>query len=156
LLRPVIGKKTFNLAQPVMDIVDEYIKAKTAAFDAFIQTCENLKKVSKSPSKAQEFILDLLAPNRDARMFEIVSFAILKSFYHDQKIFIGFDLEHLAEERLKLFKTGRTNANDGGIDFVMKPLGRFFQVTENVRCKEILLGHRQNRTLSDFVCNQIE
>jgi hypothetical protein len=127
LLRPVIGKKTFNLAQPVIDIVDEYIKAKTAAFDAFIQTCENLKKVSKSPSKAQEFILDLLAPNRDARLFEIVSFAILKSFYHDQKIFIGFDLEHLAEERLKLFKTGRTNANDGGIDFVMKPLGRFFR-----------------------------
>lgn len=26
----------------------------------------------------------------------------------------------------------RTNANDGGIDFVMKPLGRFFQVTETV------------------------
>ncbi|HEC1582061.1 TPA: hypothetical protein R1X64_000968, partial [Campylobacter upsaliensis] len=29
-----------------------------------------------------------------------------------------------------LYKTGRTNANDGGIDFVMRPLGRFFQVTE--------------------------
>lgn len=31
-----------------------------------------------------------------------------------------------------LYKTGRTNANDGGIDFVMKPIGRFFQVTETV------------------------
>ena len=31
---------------------------------------------------------------------------------------------------MQLYKTGRTNANDGGIDFVMKPLGRFFQVTE--------------------------
>ena len=31
-----------------------------------------------------------------------------------------------------MYKTGRTNANDGGIDFVMKPLGRFFQVTETV------------------------
>jgi hypothetical protein len=31
-----------------------------------------------------------------------------------------------------LYKTGRTNANDGGIDFVMKPLGRFFQVTETL------------------------
>lgn len=29
-------------------------------------------------------------------------------------------------------KTGRTNANDGGIDFVTKPLGRFFQVTETL------------------------
>ncbi|BAY03711.1 hypothetical protein ACOWPH_13405 [Anabaena sp. PCC 7938] len=31
-----------------------------------------------------------------------------------------------------MYKTGRTNANDGGIDFVMKPLGRFFQVTETI------------------------
>ena len=31
-----------------------------------------------------------------------------------------------------LYKTGRTNANDGGINFVMKPLGRFFQVTETI------------------------
>lgn len=31
---------------------------------------------------------------------------------------------------LRLYKTGRTNANDGGIDFVLKPVGRFFQVTE--------------------------
>ena len=29
-----------------------------------------------------------------------------------------------------MYKTGRTNANDGGIDFVMRPIGRFFQVTE--------------------------
>ena len=32
---------------------------------------------------------------------------------------------------ISVYKTGRTNANDGGIDFVMKPLGRFFQVTES-------------------------
>ena len=31
---------------------------------------------------------------------------------------------------MQLYKTGRTNANDGGIDFVMRPIGRFFQVTE--------------------------
>lgn len=31
---------------------------------------------------------------------------------------------------MTLYKTGRTNANDGGIDFVMRPFGRFFQVTE--------------------------
>ena len=29
-----------------------------------------------------------------------------------------------------MYKTGRTNANDGGIDFVMRLVGRFFQVTE--------------------------
>jgi len=45
----------------------------------------------------------------------------------------------LAQEKLALFKTGRTNANDGGIDFVMKPLGRFFQVTETMDVKKYFL-----------------
>ena len=38
-----------------------------------------------------------------------------------------------------MYKTGRTNANDGGIDFVMKPLGRFFQVTETLDFKKYFL-----------------
>ena len=42
-------------------------------------------------------------------------------------------------EALKLYKTGRTNANDGGIDFVMRPLGRFFQVTETLDFKKYFL-----------------
>ncbi len=33
----------------------------------------------------------------------------------------------------------RTNANDGGIDFVMKPLGRFFQVTETLDVRKYFL-----------------
>ena len=54
-------------------------------------------------------------------------------------MFFGFDLEDIQQENLKLYKTGRTNANDGGIDFVMKPLGRFFQVTETTDFKKFFL-----------------
>ena len=36
----------------------------------------------------------------------------------------GFDINKIKEDNLTLYKTGRTNANDGGIAFVMKPLGR--------------------------------
>ncbi|MCC8089343.1 MAG: hypothetical protein LIO79_08815 [Rikenellaceae bacterium] len=75
----------------------------------------------------------------DARMFEIVSYAILKYYYKDQSIVWGYDWNSLTEESLSLYKTGRTNANDGGIDFVMKPLGRFFQVTETVDFKKYFL-----------------
>lgn len=71
-------------------------------------------------------------PNVDARVFEIAGFAVLKQYYADQKIYWGWSPEALFEESLILYKTGRTNANDGDIDFVMKPLGRFFQVTETV------------------------
>ena len=41
--------------------------------------------------KRKHSFLDLLSPNRDARLFEIVSFAILKFFYHDQTVYFGFD-----------------------------------------------------------------
>ncbi|MCH4828613.1 type II restriction endonuclease [Flavobacterium covae] len=48
-------------------------------------------------------------------------------------------MDNLTTESLQLYKTGRTNANDGGIDFVMKPLGRFFQVTETIDFKKYFL-----------------
>ena len=48
-------------------------------------------------------------------------------------------MEEIKQEYLHLYKTGRTNANDGGIDFVMKPLGRFFQVTETLDFKKYFL-----------------
>jgi hypothetical protein len=73
-----------------------------------------------------------LQPSVDARIFEIVSFAILRSYYGEQSIYWGWSADELHQEFLMLYKTGRTNANDGGIDFVMRPLGRFFQVTETI------------------------
>lgn len=140
LLRVKIGAKKCDLAASVIEIVEEYIKTKSAAFDSFIQDCLKLKELpSASSQDAEDFILGLLAPNRDARLFEIVSFAILKFFYHDQRVYFGLAVDQLTEERLTLFKTGRTNANDGGIDFVMKPLGRFFQVTESTNVKKYFL-----------------
>ena len=99
-----------------------------------------MQEIEKSnPDKVIEFISGLLAPNVDARLFEIVSYAILKFYYYEQNIFWGFELDNLIKENLKLYKTGRTNANDGGIDFVMKPIGRFFQVTETLDFKKYFL-----------------
>lgn len=86
-----------------------------------------------------DFIRSLIAPNADARIFEIVSYSVLKYYYQQQRVYWGYELEQIHTENLRLFKTGRTNANDGGIDFVMKPLGRFFQVTETVDVKKYFL-----------------
>src|SRR5436190_23523664 len=56
-----------------------------------------------------------------------------------QTLFWGWSLDAIKQEGLKLYKTGRTNANDGGIDFVMKPLGKFFQVTETLDFRKYFL-----------------
>ena len=56
------------------------------------------------------------------------------------------------EESLRLFRSGRTNANDGGIDFVLKPLGRFFQVTETLDFRKYFLDFEKvNRYPVSFV-----
>lgn len=140
LLNIKIADKNYNIAKCIIKIIDSYITAKKKAFDKFINSCENLQKLSSTePEKIFSFLSDLLEPNVDARLFEIVSFAILKYFYWDKKIFFGYDKINLTEENLKLYKTGRTNANDGGIDFVMKPLGNFYQVTETLDVKKYFL-----------------
>jgi hypothetical protein len=140
LLKITIGAKTFNIAKTIISIIDDYAKIKQDTFLLFVKTCVELKNIGKtSPKRVESFILDLLSPNVDARFFEIASYSILKYYYHEQKIFWGFDLKKIEQENLQLFKTGRTNANDGGIDFVMRPLGRFFQVTETLDFKKYFL-----------------
>ena len=139
LLQVPVQRRIGNIARAVVTIIDQYIIAKRTAFQRFIKTCEQLKRIAQqSDTQVETFIIGLLAQNVDARIFEIVSFAILKFFYQDKIVYFGFDLENIQEENLKLYKTGRTNANDGGIDFVMRPLGRFFQVTETVDARKYL------------------
>lgn len=140
LLLVSCGNSTYNIAKAVIAVIDRYIAAKQTAFNEFISRCEELQTMKgKDEASIREFIEGLLAPNIDARLFEIVSFSILKYHYKEQSIVWGFSKEELTEENLKLYKTGRTNANDGGIDFVMRPLGRFFQVTESLDFKKYFL-----------------
>ena len=132
--------KEQNIAKAVIEVINSYFAAKQEAFMGFIKACEELQNFEEDKTKnIEDFIIGLLAPNVDARLFEIVSYSILKYHYHDQTIIWGFDMDSLTKETLQLYKTGRTNANDGGIDFVMKPLGRFFQVTETVDFKKYFL-----------------
>lgn len=133
LIKVSLDKKVFNLALPIREIIEAYVKARKKAFDDFMLYCQKMMDIQEAkPQKAIDFIRGLLRPNIDARVFEIVSYAILKQYYSGQQIYWGWSPDEINAEYLTLFKTGRTNANDGGIDFVMKPLGRFFQVTETI------------------------
>ena len=123
----------FDVSQSIMRIIEEYVNTRMASFNSFMTECNNLLKIKdKDTDSAINFIKELLRPNVDARVFEIVSYAVLKQYYSEKVLYWGWSPDELNEDFLFLYKTGRTNANDGGIDFVMKPLGRFFQVTETV------------------------
>lgn len=130
----------YNIAPAIIDIVDTYVATKRAAFEGFLKTCRQIAELGKKePQQATTFVVQQLQPNVDARVFEIVSYAVLKTRFSQETVWIGKTQDSVTEEYLMLYKTGRTNANDGGIDFVMKPLGRFFQVTETIDVKKYFL-----------------
>jgi len=140
LLVITIGRDKLNIAPALLEIIDAYVETKQDAFNSFRKTCQKLRKLSrKNITEVEMFVRSLIQPNVDARIFEIVSYSILKQHYSAFSIYWGWTRRNLTQENLALFKTGRTNANDGGIDFVMKPLGRFFQVTETTNVKKYFL-----------------
>lgn len=118
-----------DISKTAIKIIETYIDLLQKKDNSILLDLEELKVLSGSADKITK-LSSMLTENSEARIFEIISFAILKSHYRGIKIYWGYTLEEIKEEYLTLYKTGRTNANDGGIDFVMKPLGKFFQVTE--------------------------
>lgn len=77
-----IGNKKINIAQDILNIIDKYISVKQDNFKKFIIQCEQLQRMDgKGEAEVSQFILSLLEPNVDARLFEIVSYSILKSYY---------------------------------------------------------------------------
>jgi len=140
LLRVKIGRRQYNIAVAVKSIIDHYIAAKKKSFENFLADCQKMAQLDDANSETVcTFIENCLRPETDARIFEIVSFAVLHAHYGSQSVFWGWQRDSINEEALTLYKTGRTNANDGGIDFVMKPLGRFFQVTETIDARKYFL-----------------
>jgi hypothetical protein len=121
-----------DISKPASQIINRYIELLRNKDAAILQDLEELKTFSNVTDKIQKLV-SILSDKTEARIFEIISYAVLKNHYKNTIIYWGEnikDIKDLQKENLSLYKTGRTNANDGGIDFVMRPLGRFFQVTE--------------------------
>ena len=77
-----------NLAQSIKEIIETYVKVRQVAFSEFMAYCQEIINIQEeAPERAIKFIKGLLKENVDARVFEIVSFAILKQHYADQRIY---------------------------------------------------------------------
>lgn len=118
-----------DISKTCCKVIEKYVDLLINKDHALIQILQDMSQLTDYEDK-KEKIITLLSEDAEARIFEIISYAILKNHYKNVKVYFGYSLDTVKEEELQLFKTGRTNANDGGIDFVMRPVGRFFQVTE--------------------------
>ncbi|KIM18471.1 restriction endonuclease [Apilactobacillus kunkeei] len=127
-----------DLTKAIVNITEKYIsllKIKDQQLSEMLEQLENETDVEEKRQK----IRNLISEDAEARIFEIISYAILYTKYQHCNVYFGWTEDSVKKHALDLYKTGRTNANDGGIDFVMKPVGRFFQVTEVDNYEKYLL-----------------
>jgi hypothetical protein len=141
------GMNPKDTAAYVVSSIDKYIQIIDDNQTAYLNEIET--------AAADKDIVDLVRQafdySSDARLFEIISFALLH--IHFQQTEVTLIVNGVSKtECLCLYRTGRTNANDGGIDFVLKPLGKFFQVTETLDFKKYFLDFDKiNRFQLSFV-----
>lgn len=140
-----------NISDLIIQIIDRYIELKRVDFQSFFELLESNIK-SADFVKSSEIVRSQLDPEVDARIFEIVSYAILKYLYIDQIVYYGSQISNIQSHVLNLYKTGRTNSNDGGIDFILLPTGKVYQVTEVLDFKKYFLDiDKVNRYPINFV-----
>ena len=84
-----------RIAETVIHIIDAYVEAKRDSFEKFIQLCKDAQTLTEV--QVREFIKQMVAPNVDARIFEIVSYSILKYYYNDRVIYWGYALDSLQQ-----------------------------------------------------------
>lgn len=118
-----------DISKVCCKIIEKYVELLVKKDHALISILEEMQGMTDYEKKKAK-INELLSEDAEARIFEIISYAILKNHYKNVVVYFGYSKDAIEEMKLQLYKTGRTNANDGGIDFVMRPVGRFFQVTE--------------------------
>lgn len=147
---PLLSENGMNpkrTAAYVVAAIDKYIKIIDDNQTAYLTELET----SRTEIETVTIIKKAFEPNSDARLFEVVSFALLHLHYLQIEATLTIDGES-ETGKLHLYKTGRTNANDGGIDFVLKPLGKFYQVTETLDFKKYFLDFDKiNRFKLSFV-----
>ena len=133
-LNVLVDNEKVDISRIILNIIDAYIDTKVSALESFIDDLQNLKnlEVLEKSDRVTTIVSELLSAESDARFFEIISFCILKFKFEEEFIWIGESKDSVKKVFFSLYKTGRTNANDGGIDFVLTPIGRYFQVTETL------------------------
>lgn len=142
LLNIHLSTGVVDISSLIINIIDSYVLELVQRFEGLLNELKSIRDSFLSTNN-QDIIIDFikrqLQPNVDARTFELVAFVILKYYYKTQTVYIGTSKDNVKPKTLDLYKTGRTNANDGGIDYILKPLGRIFQVTEELNFEKYFL-----------------
>lgn len=123
----------------LLDILRLYFRLREVGNEEVIVYCRWLQTDPKANEEATSVFFRDSVRHDDARMFQITAFAILKAWYSTRYVILGESKEKLETVPLSLYRTGRVNANDGGIDYILTPLGKYFQATQNFNFEKYFL-----------------
>lgn len=128
LIVDIEGTKV-NISSAVIAVLNEYMSVLEEISTDFFNEIERFQK---DKTNADNFILSCIGDEANALRFEITSFAILYAYYSVKTVYFGKNREAIREIKCQLYRSGRFNANDAGVDFILKPEGKLFQATEEV------------------------
>ncbi len=147
-LLAINSSNPYEVSKFITDTIDRFIHKITSSQNTFLKEVENCNKKEELVKLFEKCV----APKSDARLFEIFSFSVLYVYYKNFSVTFAVKGSKRVEGHLTLHKTGRTNANNGGIDFIMRPTGRVFQVMETYDFKKYFLDFdKLNRYPISFV-----
>lgn len=142
------GLDPLTAAAFIVEVIHHYIALITEKQSSYL---EDIAAIGNS-DELVEFLSGAFEPNSDARLFEVVSYILVAEHFRGQSVWVGPSKSDLREVPFRLFRSGRTNANDGGIDFVLTPIGKFYQVTESLEFSKYFLDFEKvNRFPLSFV-----
>jgi len=141
------ARRSLGNLYALLVLAEDYVAGRTSRFTDLL----GRMKALPFGAKLQNHPLDNRLNDEFSRQMGVEG-GLLAEFYRGQKVWIGASLDSVREEELVLYRTGRTNANDGGIDFVLRPIGRLFQVTETLDFAKYFLDlEKINRYSISFV-----
>ncbi|MDE7342319.1 MAG: hypothetical protein K2N80_17455 [Lachnospiraceae bacterium] len=97
--------KQYDISKTCCHIIEKYIELLQAKDSALLQILREIQSSNNYTEKKKQ-IRNLLSEDAEARIFEIISYAILKNHYKNQKVYFGYSLNNIQEEELHLYKTG--------------------------------------------------
>lgn len=93
--------KEIDISKMCCKVIEKYVELLMTKDHALLNTLQTMQQLTDYSEK-KEKINALLTEDAEARLFEIISYAILKNHYSNIKVYFGYSLETIEEEKLQL------------------------------------------------------
>lgn len=118
--------KEIDISKMCCKVIEKYVELLMTKDHALLNTLQTMQQLTDYSEK-KEKINALLTEDAEARIFEIISYAILKNHYSNIKVYFGYSLETIEEENYNYLKQGEQTQMMGALILLCALLVVFFK-----------------------------